>query len=507
MVGTWFARAGAVAVLLGAAFGFAYAVERGLIGPAARVAIGLASGVAFIVAGERAVRHRWPRLGQALAGGGVGLLYLSLWAAFARYGLLSAVPMFALLTGVAIAGVVLALRHDSEVLAVLALGGGFLNPYVTGIDRMTAALFGYVLLLDLGVVALVARRRWVGLEASAVVATWSVVLLGIDAGRTAVVQGFATVFFLVFAARAMVAGIAPRRAEGGADVSLDVWLLTLNSMAYFGVGMLVLDGVRGEFSVALGIAHLAAGLLARDRAADDRPLWLTLLGLGTLFLTVAVPIELDGPIVAIVWAVEGVILVWLGRATGMVAARVSGLAVVALSLLASVAVEFAFGAGYRPDRLLLSVESLTLAIQVAALGVTAWLLAHAAGTDPEAATALAVGANVLALLWLSFEAAAAFGHPSSVVDVEGYRTLQFTYSAIWALYAAAVLAAGIVWRVRWARLLAVALFAVVAAKLVVADLWLLQPLHRMVGFTGLGLLLLLGSLLYHRFRDVVVTGR
>jgi hypothetical protein len=41
----------------------------------------------------------------------------------------------------------------------------------------------------------------------------------------------------------------------------------------------------------------------------------------------------------------------------------------------------------------------------------------------------------------------------------------------------------------------------------VVDLWLLEPLHRTIAFTGLGLLLLLGSLLYHRFRDLILEGR
>jgi uncharacterized membrane protein len=80
LVGTWFARLGALAVLLGAGFGFKYAIDRGLIGPAARVSLGIAVGLAFIGWGEWARRRDWPGYAQALSGGGLGLLYLSIWA-------------------------------------------------------------------------------------------------------------------------------------------------------------------------------------------------------------------------------------------------------------------------------------------------------------------------------------------------------------------------------------------------------------------------------------------
>ena len=43
VVGTWFPRLGALALLLGAGFGFRYAVDRGWIGPGARVAVGSAA--------------------------------------------------------------------------------------------------------------------------------------------------------------------------------------------------------------------------------------------------------------------------------------------------------------------------------------------------------------------------------------------------------------------------------------------------------------------------------
>jgi uncharacterized membrane protein len=73
------------------------------------------------------------------------------------------------------------------------------------------------------------------------------------------------------------------------------------------------------------------------------------------------------------------------------------------------------------------------------------------------------------------------------------------------VYASVFLAAGIVLRLRWARLSAVSLFGVVITKMVTTDLLLLDGLQRTAAFTGLGILLLIGSFLYGNFRDAIST--
>ena len=89
---------------------------------------------------HRARRHRpaRPRLAPAacarratasrLQGGGVGVLYLTVFAAFRLYGVLPAPLAFALLLGLVAASGVLAVRQESLALAMLGAAGGFLAP-------------------------------------------------------------------------------------------------------------------------------------------------------------------------------------------------------------------------------------------------------------------------------------------------------------------------------------------------------------------------------------------
>ena len=140
---------------------------------------------------------------------------------------------------------------------------------------------------------------------------------------------------------------------------------------------------------------------------------------------------------------------------------------------------------------------------VGALAVEAFLFSRDA--DPDSRRLWfpwsAVAANALALAWMSAEAIA---HYHAVAGGTGWQPLQFTLSTTWGLYAGALLTVGVVTRQRWARLAALGLFAVTVAKMLLLDLWTLSTGERVLAFIGVGCLLLACSLMYHRFRDMIL---
>ena len=407
-----------------------------------------------------------------------------------------------MLTVVATGGVLLALRHDSQALAVLSVLGGFANPYLVGIENASdAALSGYVILLDLGVLALAATRRWPVLDRLALVGTWTVATTALLSSDAEVLISL-TAFFLIFAVVPFVR-MAMGRRVGPAELSM----VFSNALLYLGTGLIVLflgdlEEWQTWFALALAAAHAGFAALARK----DRLLFPGMIGLAALFLGVAAMLELEGPWVSVAWSIEGVALVWAGSRAGHPSLRGAGVLVAASAALIAGVAEFGLGEAYRPARLLLSEESLVMGIHVAALAATATLLSRPSAAEWErfAAGAAAVGANLAALAWLSFEAQAAFSR--AVPRPGNEQALQFTYSAIWGMYGGVLLAVGVIARIRGARLLGVAILAVTMAKMVLVDLWLLETLFRTLAFIGLGAVLLASSLLYHRFRDLVLEG-
>ena len=101
---------------------------------------------------------------QSLVAVGIGVIYLSLYAAHAFYALVGAPAAFVAMALATAVGFATALRLDSRALAVLATLGGLLTPIILNTDTdAAAALFTYLAILDLGVLLLASRRGWPGL--------------------------------------------------------------------------------------------------------------------------------------------------------------------------------------------------------------------------------------------------------------------------------------------------------------------------------------------------------
>ncbi len=157
-----------------------------------------------------------------------------------------------------------------------------------------------------------------------------------------------------------------------------------------------------------------------------------------------------------------------------------------------------------PERLLVSEGALVYICQIAAIYAAAYVVSREP-TERIYAAVAGVIANLLTLAWLSLEARAAVD--SALPSVEFARVLAFSLSAIWAVYAGILLAVGIAFRLRSARLFAVGVFGVTLIKMVVSDLWLVGQAQRVVSFAGIGVLLLACSLLFHRFKHLVTATR
>jgi uncharacterized membrane protein len=205
-----FAWIGGLVLFLGVAFFVKYSFENNLISPQVRVAIGYLVGIGVLVGGLRLPRDRQAVTVQTLCASGVLILYANVFASHAYYRFTDASVTFALMTLVTATAFLLAVHLDAQAVAVLGLLGGFLTPPLlsTGVDR-PFALFGYIGLLDIGLLAVALRKRWSHLILLAAVATvlmqggWVANFFVVDKIYTAL--GILLSFLLLFVA-ALAAG-------------------------------------------------------------------------------------------------------------------------------------------------------------------------------------------------------------------------------------------------------------------------------------------------------------
>ncbi len=535
----WFNRIGIVAVLIGAAWFLKYAVDRDWLGALARVLIGAAAGLGLIAWSERFRSRGYPVFSFSLKAVGTGFLYLSLWAAYSLFHLLDYPAAFAGMVVVTAANALLCWRQRSEVLAGIAAIGGFLTPALLEPDHASVVPLGlYLLLLNSGLLGLLAARRWPRLLPAAFVGT-SCYLVGFAVGAPGLWQrgqgGAASVVLALFFA---LFSLAPflLRADGVVDRedatsrAIAVAVAVLNTvlgglelwrMAEAGQAP-VADWVpllmAGWFAVLLLLGQLPG--LGRQRA---------LLGVhsGILLSLVAVGIwtGFSGGAVIAGWALEAAVLlllgVWRGATEG---ARVLASPMPAAMLLLGAATLLVGRsvAGTLPDGLeqggrmflneqfglyLLLIGVCVLLVRLAARQHGARLAeARTGGVQAEwrsVGAGAAVAATVLLLLAGVLENHSYWGgvHGVTRAGIAGAGQLmaeQFWDSAWAGLLGLGLLGLGF-W-LRWAflRWQALALLTLAVAKVFLVDTRALSQGFRIASFLGLGVLLLLVSFIYQR---------
>jgi len=158
-----FAWLGGLALLLGVAFFLKYSFEHGWIPPEVRAALGFVFGAGLIVGGIRLIRRGYTTPAQTLVATGIVSLYAVTFACRTIYHFefFGPVPTFLLMTLITATAFILAVRLEAQVVAVLGILGGFLTPILinTGQDN-PVGLFGYLAVLNIGLVAVALHRSW-----------------------------------------------------------------------------------------------------------------------------------------------------------------------------------------------------------------------------------------------------------------------------------------------------------------------------------------------------------
>ncbi|HNF64170.1 MAG TPA: DUF2339 domain-containing protein [Plasticicumulans sp.] len=308
-------RTGIVVLFFGAAFLVRYVAEHSQLSIELRLAALAATGIAGVALGWR-LRERRRGYALSLQGGGLGLVYLVLYGAMQFYGLIPPLAGFALLFACTAAGVALAVAQAAEVLGLFAVLGGFLAPVLVSTGSNDhVALFGYYLVLDLGILALLLREPWRRLAVLGFVCTYVIgTLWGGLRYRPellASTEPFLLAFFGLFS---LLPVLAAHRLPPDPKRPLDAGLVFGVPVLTLALQAALLEGV--EHGLALSALGCAAWYAALWRFCRQRPA-LALLGecqaaIALVSATLAVPLYFEAGTSSPLWALEGAGLVWVG---------------------------------------------------------------------------------------------------------------------------------------------------------------------------------------------------
>ncbi|WP_289644844.1 DUF2339 domain-containing protein [Maribacter aestuarii] len=313
-------KIGILITVIGVVIGAKYSIENNLISPLTRIILGYLVGLGLVGFGIK-LKSKYTSYSAVLVSGALAILYFITFAAYSFYDLFPQLMAFGIMLLFTVFGVVAALNYNKQVIAHIGLVGAYAIPFLLSNDSGNATfLFAYMTMINIGILVISLKKYWKALYYVAFSFSWliygawaafSYVREEHFALALFVISLFFSIFYCTFLAYKLV------KSENF-KVS-DVFMLMLNSFIFYGSGIGLLsfhetgNELLGLFTLINALVHFGVCVLIYKRKLADRNLFFLIAGLVLTFITIAIPVQLDGNWVTLLWALEAALLFWIGR--------------------------------------------------------------------------------------------------------------------------------------------------------------------------------------------------
>lgn len=319
----WFSIIGIIVLVLGVAIGVKYAIDKDLINETTRLVLGYLVG-GIILSLALVYKKKYDVFSAILLSGAMAIMYFTTYIGYSHYHFYSAPVAFVIMAFFTGFTVFAAHVYNYEIIALIGLVGGYTVPPLlsTGSGEIQY-MFGFMLILNLGVLALSFKKYWKFVNHVAYALTWLIFAVWtassydpeIYFGRT---MFFATAFYLIF----YLSFISYKIFRNKPFSAWDVILVMSNSLIYFGIGYNAMNNkyyefYQGLFCVLNAVFHLGFALLCKKKEVADKTIFYFIIAMVISFITMAIPVQMDGNYVTLIWLCEMVVLTWMTKKTGI----------------------------------------------------------------------------------------------------------------------------------------------------------------------------------------------
>ncbi len=312
-------RIGIIVLFFGVAFLLKYAADNSIVPIEIRLAGVIAGGLALLAVGWR-LRLDKTAYALALQGGGVGIMYLGIFATVSKYQLLPESVAFPAMIVMVLLTAVLAILQNASSLAVLGLTGGFLAPILVSTGSGNhVALFSYYLLLNIGMFAIAWFKAWRFLNllcfgfTFVIGSVWG--FSDYNSSKFWTTEPFLVAFTLLFiCVSVLFAHKVPPKLKGFVDGTLVFGVPVIG----FSLQAAIVSHSEFEYGLAISAFSLGALYIGLSRwlwsksGHQFKALVESYLSLGVVFTSLAIPFALDARYTSAAWALESAGLFWIG---------------------------------------------------------------------------------------------------------------------------------------------------------------------------------------------------
>ena len=311
---------GIVITVIGIGLGAKYAIDKNWLSPIVRIILGYMAGIILMGIALK-LRKKYEAFSAALLSGGISVMYFISFFAYSFYDIIPPVAAFVLMLAFTIFAVLSAIQYNQQIIAHLGLVGAYAIPFITdtGLDN-ASILFTYIVIINTGILVIAFKKNWRALNYVAFGFSWLIFTVWFFDTRAYIHNiklsfSFALIFFVQFYLLTIAYKLVRKEKFGAGDVIL----MLLNSFLFYGLGYsIITEGMEKEkylglFTIGNAVLHLILVLLLWVKRVEDKQFRLFALGLVITFITIAIPVQLNGYWVTLLWTVEAIVLFWVGR--------------------------------------------------------------------------------------------------------------------------------------------------------------------------------------------------
>jgi uncharacterized membrane protein len=332
-------KIGILLLVLGMGYFVKYAIDKNWINEYGRVAIGVLTG-GILIGIANWLRNSYKTFSSILIGGGFAVLYITISIAFHEYELFSQSTAFVILVIITIFSVLLSLVYDKKELAIFSQIGGLASPFMVSTGEGNYhVLFSYLLILNAGLIVIAYYKRWHILNLLAFIFTQIIYNSWLYSKFTdytpepfGAALVYASLFYLVFFLVNALNNIKERKPFN----AIEIIMILSNNLLFFLSGLYILhhlhDGAfKGLFTVLIGLYNFGWVVYLYSQKQIDKTFIYLLIGLVMSYVSLAIPIQLEGHSITLFWSAEIVILVWLSQKSGIQLLKIGHFIIIALT--------------------------------------------------------------------------------------------------------------------------------------------------------------------------------
>lgn len=502
---------GVISIIFGVGFFIRKAFVNDMLGPIGKVSIIYLGSFLSLALGDFFRKKNNQHFGQIIIGMGIALLYYSTYAAFHQYLLFSQILAFSLMVLITTFAVFIAVIENNKGMAVLALIGGFSTPILldSGISN-NLTLFSYITILNLGLLVIAFNKKWNLLNNLGFIFTYILFLSTCNYNEFSLSTIFLNIFFFIYSLVPFMYQIFKDEKEKVENT----WIIFLNSFiavitqyfllknAHYPIEMLAIFTILYAFNFILMSNYLF------KKGKTNEGVFIFTIAKASLFLIITVPMIFSREIITVFWLIEALILLWISKkleAKKLIYASY-------IVLVASVSKFFFYdydevfnlsSSFYIRDGYYFKIFE-RLFTEVFLIGSFFAFLNLLKNFSKEVNSIHSKIYKLFSLGWLfalfvilNVEVTALFHE----ILPEG---IFVAVSVLWASFAVTLMYLGLIKNIAPLRKISIGLFFLTMGKVFFVDIAKMDASYKFISFIILGLILILTSFLYGKFKEKLI---